>query len=157
MESRILFQVPVTKFQPFNFLTFFIMNTECHLLRLYSRIGLLFIHKKGDFGSISVTQQSCAGHISKVDSHILDRCSYYSGQFLFQHENHNGQGFCTFTHEKGEFGLIYVTQQKLGRVHSLESGVSHIYWIGVHAIVDSLNLCRMKTLTGRASIHTKER
>ena len=35
------------------------------------RIGLLFTHKKGDFGAISVT--------AKVGSHISDRCSYYAG------------------------------------------------------------------------------
>ena len=30
-------------------------------------------------GAISVTKRSCAAPISKVESHILDRCSYYSG------------------------------------------------------------------------------
>ena len=42
------------------------------------RIGLLFTHN-GDFGAISVTERSCAAPISKVKSHILDRCSYYTG------------------------------------------------------------------------------
>ena len=40
------------------------------------RIGLLFSHKNGDFGAISITQRSCAEPISKVESHISDRCSH---------------------------------------------------------------------------------
>ena len=40
------------------------------------RIGLLFSHKNGDFGAISITQRSCADPISKVESHISDRCSH---------------------------------------------------------------------------------
>ena len=49
-------------------------------------------HKNAGFGSISVTQRGCAGPISTVESHILDRCSYYSGYGfnLCWHENHNG-------------------------------------------------------------------
>ena len=43
------------------------------------RIGLLFTHKNGDFGAISVTEQSCAALISEAESHISDRCSYYTG------------------------------------------------------------------------------
>ena len=34
------------------------------------RIGLLFRYKKGDFGTISVTERSCAAPISQVESHI---------------------------------------------------------------------------------------
>ena len=33
--------------------------------------GLLFKHKNGDFGAISVTEQSVAALISKAESHIL--------------------------------------------------------------------------------------
>ena len=36
------------------------------------RIGLLFTHKNGDFGAISVTGRSCPVPISKVKRHILD-------------------------------------------------------------------------------------
>ena len=36
------------------------------------RIGLLFTHKNGDFGAISVTEGSCAVPISKVERHISD-------------------------------------------------------------------------------------
>ena len=43
------------------------------------QIGLLFTHKSGDFGVISVTERSCAARISKVESHISDRCSCYTG------------------------------------------------------------------------------
>ena len=53
-------------------------------------IGLLFTHKKGDLGAISVTVRSCAAPISKVESHISDRCSYNTGQLLRRHENHTG-------------------------------------------------------------------
>ena len=42
------------------------------------RIGLLFTHKKGDFGAISVMERRCAAPISKVESHISDRCSHYT-------------------------------------------------------------------------------
>ena len=44
----------------------------------YRITGLLFTHKKGDFGAISVTERSCAAPISKLESHISDRCSYYT-------------------------------------------------------------------------------
>ena len=37
--------------------------------KLY-RIELLFTHKNGDFGAISVTERSCAAPISKVESYI---------------------------------------------------------------------------------------
>ena len=42
------------------------------------RIGLLFTHKNRDFGAISVTERSYAAPISKLESHISDRCSYYT-------------------------------------------------------------------------------
>ena len=44
--------------------------------------GLLFIHKDGDFCAISVTERNCAATVTKVESHISDRCSYYTG-YLF--------------------------------------------------------------------------
>ena len=43
------------------------------------RIGLMFTHKNGDFRAISVTGRSYEAPISKVESHISDRCSYYTG------------------------------------------------------------------------------
>ena len=46
---------------------------------LYHRVGLLFTHmKNGDFSAISVTGRSCAAPISKLESHISNRCSYYT-------------------------------------------------------------------------------
>ena len=36
--------------------------------------GLLFTHKNSDFGAISVKERSCAALISKLESHISDRC-----------------------------------------------------------------------------------
>ena len=37
------------------------------------RIELLFTHKNGDFGAISVTEGSCAAQISRVHRQILER------------------------------------------------------------------------------------
>ena len=37
------------------------------------RIRILFTHKNGDFGAISVTERNYAAPISKVESHISDR------------------------------------------------------------------------------------
>ena len=45
-------------------------------------IRLLFTHEKGDFGVFSVMERSCAARISKVESHISDRCSYYTGELF---------------------------------------------------------------------------
>ena len=47
--------------------------------KLY-QIWLLFTHENGDFGAISATERACAEPISRVESRILDRCSYYAGQ-----------------------------------------------------------------------------
>ena len=43
------------------------------------RIGLMFTHENGDFGAISVAGRSYEAPISKVESDISDRCSYYTG------------------------------------------------------------------------------
>ena len=43
------------------------------------RIGLVFTHKNGDFGAISVAGRSYKAPISKAESDISDRCSYYTG------------------------------------------------------------------------------
>ena len=43
------------------------------------RRGILFTHKNGDLGAISVMERSCAAPISKVESQISDRSSYYTG------------------------------------------------------------------------------
>ena len=53
------------------------------------RIEHLFTLKKGDLGAISVTERSCAALVSKVKSHISDRCSYYTlhnSTFSLRHE-----------------------------------------------------------------------
>ena len=36
-------------------------------------MGLLFTHKNGDFGAVSVMKRSCTAPISKVERHISDR------------------------------------------------------------------------------------
>ena len=46
------------------------------------RMGHLFTNKNGCGGAISVTERSCAAPISKVERHISDRCSHYTGQLL---------------------------------------------------------------------------
>ena len=52
------------------------------------RIGLLFTHMNGDFGAISATAGSCAAPISKEESHISDRCSYYADSYSCRHKSH---------------------------------------------------------------------
>ena len=42
-------------------------------------IGLMFTNKNGCGGAISVTERSYAAPIFKVESHISDRCSHYTG------------------------------------------------------------------------------
>ena len=42
-------------------------------------IGLMFTNKNGCGGAISVTERSYAASIFKVESHISDRCSHYTG------------------------------------------------------------------------------
>ena len=44
------------------------------------RIGLIFTRvKNGNLGKISVTERSCTAPVLKVGSHMLDKCSYYTG------------------------------------------------------------------------------
>ena len=50
--------------------------------------GLLFIHKDADFCAISVTERNCAMPISKVESHISDRCSYCTGYFFVSYSSY---------------------------------------------------------------------
>ena len=52
------------------------------------RIELLFTHKNRCDGAICVKRRSCAASISKVKSHISDRCSYYIGQLLCVNRTH---------------------------------------------------------------------
>ena len=49
---------------------FTLQRLSSALAQKQHRIGLLFIYKKGDFGTISVTELSCAAPISQVESHI---------------------------------------------------------------------------------------
>ena len=46
------------------------------------RIGLRFTQMTGDFSVLSVTERSYAVQISKVESNISDRCTYYTGWLL---------------------------------------------------------------------------
>ena len=51
------------------------------MFRLY-RIRLLFTHMNGDFSAISVRKRCCTASISTVESHVSDRCSYYTAQLF---------------------------------------------------------------------------
>ena len=43
----------------------------------------MFTHvKNGNLGKISVTERSCTAPVFKVESHMLDKCSYYTGGFF---------------------------------------------------------------------------
>ena len=44
------------------------------------QIGIRLTHVNGDFDAISVTEQNCAAPISKVESHLSHRCSYFTGE-----------------------------------------------------------------------------
>ena len=47
------------------------------------RIGLMLTHvKNGNLGKISVTERSFTASVFKVESHMLDKCSYYTGGFF---------------------------------------------------------------------------
>ena len=50
--------------------------------------GLLFTHKNGCGGAISVTERSCTAPISKVESCTSDRRLHYTGYLSWRHENH---------------------------------------------------------------------
>ena len=43
------------------------------------RASLPGTHKNGYSGAISVTERSWAAPVSKVESHISNRCSHYAG------------------------------------------------------------------------------
>ena len=49
---------------------------------ILDRVSVPNTHKNGDFGEISITKRSCAAPVSKVESHISDRCSHYTGEFF---------------------------------------------------------------------------
>ena len=72
------------------------------------RIGLLFTYENGDFGTISVTERSYAAPISKVVSHILNRCSCYTGQLFVVPRKSYGIGPLN-THKNCCGGAISVT------------------------------------------------
>ena len=48
------------------------------LARKPNQIWLLFTHKNGDFGAISVTERSCAAPISKVERHSIGQVLYHT-------------------------------------------------------------------------------
>ena len=50
-----------------------IQESFCVCRKSIPGIGLLFTHKNGDFGLISVTERSCAAPVSKVERYISDR------------------------------------------------------------------------------------
>ena len=56
---------------------FTLYQTAFTPLRKSYQIELLFTHKNGSGGAISLTERSCAAPISKVESQISKRCSHY--------------------------------------------------------------------------------
>ena len=38
-----------------------------------------FTNKSDDLGTNSLSERSCSAPISKVESHVLDKCSHYTG------------------------------------------------------------------------------
>ena len=65
------------------FLSHYIPDSFCAGAKTVSdrdSVHTYFTHKNGDFGAISVKERSCAPLISKVEFHILDGCSHYTGQ-----------------------------------------------------------------------------
>ena len=93
------------------------------------RIGLLFTYENGDFGTISVTERSHTAPISKVVSHILNRCSCYTGQLFVVPRKSYGIGPLN-THKNCCGGAISVVF-----LRSLNRWVT--CQIGVHAIPDN--------------------
>ena len=60
-----------------------LLDSFCAGTKIIPDIGLLFTHKNGYFGAISVTERSCNSPVSQVESHtISDTCSYCAG-YLF--------------------------------------------------------------------------
>ena len=54
------------------------------------RIGFLFTHKHGDLGGISVTEQSCAALISKVECRISDKLCATVRCSVNRYSDHSG-------------------------------------------------------------------
>ena len=71
---------------------------------------ILFTRKNGDFGAISATERSCVAPISKVESHISDRCSSLPDSLFAPAQKPYRVGIL-FTHKNGNFGAISVTKR----------------------------------------------
>ena len=56
------------------------------------RIGLLFTHKNCDFGTISVTERSCAALLSIEERHISDRFCATLWYNVNRYSNRSGSG-----------------------------------------------------------------
>ena len=59
-----------------------ILNSFCAATTESYQIGILFTHMNGDFDTISMTERNCVTPISKVESQIWHRCSYFTGQLF---------------------------------------------------------------------------
>ena len=93
-------------------------------------VGLLFSHKNGDFGAISVMERSCAVPSSKVKSHISDRCSHCHTKsirslFVVRWSVRPYRIGLLFSHENGDFGAISVTKRScVDPISKVESHIS---------------------------------
>ena len=113
------------------------------------RIELLFTHKNCCGGAFSVTEQSCAAPMSKVESQISKRCSHYTGWLLGRHENHIGLGFCS--HTRTALAARFLWRSEAAPRRSLKRSVT--YRRGVHSISDSF-CTTAKIISDWASVHT---
>ena len=91
--------------------------------RKSSRIELLFTHKNGSGGAISVTDRSCAAPISKVESEISKRSSHYRTAFAPPRKSYRIG--LLFTHKNRCGGAISVTKQSCtASISKVESHIS---------------------------------
>ena len=72
--------------------------------------GLLFTHKNGCGGAISVTERSCTAPISKVESCTSDRRSHYT-EYLFVAPRKSYQIRLLFKHKNGCGSASSMTEQ----------------------------------------------
>ena len=113
------------------------------------RIELLFTHKNCCGGAISVTERSCAAPMSKGESEISKRCSFYTRWLLGRHEYHIGLSFCS--HTRTDVAGRFLWRSEAAPRRSLKRSVK--YRRGVHTISDSF-CAATKIKPNWVSVHT---
>ena len=88
---------------------------------------------------IQLRGRICAALISKLESHISDRCSYYTtGQLLRRRENHTGQGFCS--HTRTVISAQYIQLRERSCAVPISKAESHISDRCSHSCRYSVNI-----------------